>query len=463
MNILIVCSWALPHAGGINTYVNQLKQGLRLAGHTVDVFSPTPDGQGFYIPERVLFLEKSRIYPLIESKTNRFLDLTIPGVDPIIKHSEAERYCIEIAARYFGLDGYDLIHAQDIVSAHAFSRIKPVRTALVSTFHGCLAKEWFVKLKEMGLPEQDSNSPLWRYSALRETIGATVSDVTITPSLWLKKLFVEEFSVPEQKIVVCPYGIDVEQFHQRMQQNTGIVKNPKRKVFICPARFDAVKGHIYLLHAFAQLKAERSDWECWLVGDGALLEKMRETAKQLGIGDHMIFMGSREDVPSLIRLADFFVLPSIQDNQPFAVIEAQISGKPIIVSNAGGIPEMIEHLQTGLVFPAGDSNHLYFFLRIALENETLMRSLALRGQTRGNHKWALTTMTANLLPLYELARSINAEQVIHAETQKQNLHRGGGKWRITRKRRVGRKTSTKRLNRRLRAVRHSPQKRKRRT
>ncbi len=467
MKILIACNWVLPHAGGVNTYVSQLTKGLQHAGHQVDVFSPTPDSQGFYIPARGLMIEKIKLRPIIAEKTNRFLNHHLPGLDPWIQHSEIERYCMEAAAAYFGLSDYDIIHAQDIISAHALSRVKPSTTALVTTIHGCLAKEWFFKLKEMGLPEQDMTSPLWHYSALRENIGATVSDVTISPSLWLKQVMVQDFSVPEQSIVVSPYGIDINHFRLGMMRDTGIEKDPMKKVFICPARFDVVKGHIHLLHALAKLKTDRSDWVCWLVGDGSLGEELKQTAQWLGLGNHVVFLGNRDDVPALIRQADFFVLPSMQDNQPFAVIEALIAGKPVIVSDAGGIPEMVEHSQTGLIFPAGNSDQLHFLLRSAIEDETLFQSISRQAQERAEDYWSLQRMTSNLLELFELARSKYAGQGISLEPQpahedipqnviqdgqhKRNNRtrtRGGTKWHLVRRRSTSKRAVRRRIARR---------------
>ncbi|WP_186326165.1 glycosyltransferase family 4 protein [Paenibacillus sp. Y412MC10] len=441
MRILIACSWALPNAGGVNTYVNQLTKALQRAGHTTDIFSPTPDGQGFRISNKDLYIERGRLQSLIANQTHQYMDHHLPGIDPWIKQSEIDRYCMEAAIMYFGLEEYDMIHAQDIVSAHAMSRVKPPNTPLVTTIHGCLAKEVFVEWTEMGLPEQDQSSPLWRYCSLREYLGATVSDVTITPSQWLKDILVQEFSVPEHHVVVSPYGIDVDEFQQNMMRDVTIMKPTAKKVFMCPARFDAVKGHIYLLHALSKLKEERTDWVCWLVGDGSLRDKLKRAVQELGLTDHVTFLGKRDDIPELLRQADFIVLPSIQDNQPFAIIEAQVAGKPIITSNAGGIPEMIKNDSTGFVFRSGDSDQLYILLRSALENPAMFLFIANQAREQGEIYWSLPALTSRLHELYELARSKHLDQdneiAPDHDLQNQNTSEGGdGKWSSQRRRRL---------------------------
>lgn len=417
MRILIACMWALPHAGGVNTYVNQLVKGLQGAGHEVDIFSTTPDAQGFYIPSRNLSIDKSRLSPLIARQTDLYLDQLLPGIDPWIKQAEVDRLCMEAAALYFGLAEYDVIHAQDIVSAHAISRVKPAHIPLVTTIHGCLTKEWFVKLKELGLTDQNINSPLWYYSSLREYLGATVSDVTISPSQWLKNELVNDFAVPEECVTVSHYGIDIDEFQNKMLSEPTTIKPLAEKLFICPARFDIVKGHSTLIHAFARLKEERSDWVCWLVGDGFLREELIQLTNQFGLSNHILFWGHREDVPEMMQQADFVVLPSMQDNQPFAIIEAQIAGKPVITSDAGGIPEMVAHLQNGLVARMGDPEQLYACLRTALEEPELLSAMAEQSKAWGHSHWSLSSMISRVLELYESARSKHAEERLAFEAQ----------------------------------------------
>lgn len=430
MKILIVSSWGLPHVGGVNTFVNQLKKGLEQTGHEVDIFCKTPDGQGYYFPNKSLFLRKSKLLPPISEKVTRYFDLHLPGLDPWILMSEIDRYCFEAAASYFGLHKYDLIHTQDIISTHAISRIKPHKTPLVATIHGCLAMEWFVNLKEMGLPEQDQNSLLWHYSANREFIGGTSSDLTMIPSNWLKQTMSQGFTVPTEHLTIAPYGIDVDQFMQSMSLPTEILKPPDKKVIICPARLDIVKGHVHLLHALAKLKAERTDWVCWLVGNGQLEEELKRRTQLLGLDDHVLFLGGRGDVPALINQADLFVLPSVQDNQPYAVMEAQIAGKPVIVSNAGGIPEMVAHMLTGLVTQAGDSEQLYNHLKMALEDERLCQRLGGNAQLWARHYWSLPVMTARIVDVYQrVLEKYKHKESIKRKNRAKKKRKGVGRWR----------------------------------
>ncbi|WP_282942370.1 glycosyltransferase family 4 protein [Paenibacillus sp. RC67] len=410
MKILIVCSWGLPHVGGVSTYVDQLRKGLEREGHHVDLFCPTPDAQSYYVPSQSFVLEKNKIAPIISERANLFFDQHLPGLDPWIRTSEIDRYCLEIAAASWGLKQYDIIHAQDIISAHAISRVRPPGVALVTTMHGCLAMEWFVKLKEMGIPEQDRSSLLWHYSASREYIGATSSEVTITPSNWLKQLLIKDFQVPAHHLMVAPYGIDVDHLKQTVQNSSNITKPLGKKVILCSARFDVVKGHVHLLHALGKLAAERKDWVCWLAGDGALANEFKQLSQSLGLDQQVVFLGNRADVPALLKMADLFVLPSLQDNQPFAVMEAQIAGKPVLVSDAGGIPEMVADRLTGLISEAGNHEQLYQHLKMTLDDPGLCNRLGYHAQVWASKYWSLSAMTERNIRIYKRAIQINSQR-----------------------------------------------------
>ncbi|MBC8079280.1 MAG: glycosyltransferase family 4 protein [Gorillibacterium sp.] len=206
---------------------------------------------------------------------------------------------------------------------------------------------------------------------------------------------------------IVPNGFNIGEFIQRMNAYTEVCHPPDRKVIICPARFDVVKGHIYLIRALAKLKRERSDWVCWLVGDGGRDFELRELTKVHGIEEHIVFHGLRSDVPALLKQADVFVLPSLQDNHPFAVMEAQVAGKTVIVSDAGGMPEMVKHNENGLVFPVGDDEQLYQHLRSVLNDQAICDRLSNQAQSWGKHRWSLDTMMAQVSSVYESAQHHN--------------------------------------------------------
>ncbi|MCR8636080.1 glycosyltransferase family 4 protein [Paenibacillus radicis (ex Xue et al. 2023)] len=398
-------SWGLPLVGGIQTHLHYLKQGLEQQGHIVDILSKTPDESGWYIvnkPETVLV--KSSIQPMIRVKLEHYWEERFPVLHPMIKELELDRCCYEVAAAYFNVKKYDLLHAHDVVSAKALARVKHSGTALVTTLHGCLATEWFSQLKEAGrLPEADPTGELWSYTMLREQQGVMCSDAVISPTQWLKNTMMQHFHIPGERMHIASYGMDIDSFLGQLEKRTDIKRPEGKKVIICTARFDVVKGHMNLLKSLSRLKGERRDWVCWLAGEGALEGKLREATEALGLKDHILFLGNRHDVPALLKLSDLFVFPSLQDNHPQAVMEAQVAGVALVVSDAGGIPEMVTHRQTGLMFSAGNEEQLLQQLRAALSSSALCSSLAAQARNWGRERWSLQRMVDPTLAIYRKA------------------------------------------------------------
>lgn len=395
MRILLATYWHLPHVGGVSAYVSDLQRKLVNIGHEVDVLAHHPDMKKYYMLNNGRFLEKSIVKELIYEKVLGLFNHDLPQVDDWIRWREIERYSYEAAATAFGLARYDVIHSQDIVSTRALWRVKPKDVPLIATIHGCLATEYLVSGEI-----QDRDSLPWAYAATEEYYGATSSETTIVPTDWLKRLYIDQFKVPEDHLQVIPYGMDIDRFLQKAGQQPK--PTATKKVISCPARLVPVKGHKHLLDALARLRDERTDWVCWVIGDGPLRIELEQQRHQLELDDHVIFFGDRQDVPSLLRQTDIFVLPSRQDNQPFSIMEAQITGTPVVVSDAGGIPEMVVHGQTGLISPAGDPERLYQNLKKMVADEEFRKEIAQRGKERGMVQWDLETMVTRTLDVYHM-------------------------------------------------------------
>lgn len=120
------------------------------------------------------------------------------------------------------------------------------------------------------------------------------------------------------------------------------------------ANFKAHKGYPTLLRAAVRVRDEVPDVRFVLVGQGPLEPEIRRLASELGLKDTVIFAGYREDVPRVAATFDAFVLASQHEGLSIALIEAMALGKPVVVTNAGGLAEVVEHQKEGLLVPAGD-------------------------------------------------------------------------------------------------------------
>lgn len=399
MKILLATFWLVPHVGGVWNFMQQIKRRLEAIGHEVDLMGNSPDYAKFHIVNRGLELSKETIRPLLLSKLNA-ANAPLLHMDPIVQQYEFDRYSMELSAAFFGLDRYDIIHTQDIFSTRALSRAKPRKTPLIAHIHGSVADEMMTHFRRnpgLGIHE---GSPAWKYFRSIEHYGASSTTLTITANKWQKQKLVNEFGVPEHLVTSFPYGLDTEAFWQKVRSGTDFARPPGKKVIICPARLVFVKGIDVLISALAILKHSRQDWVCWIVGDGDDRAQLESQAASLGLYHDVWFLGQRHDVAALLAQSDIFVHSCIHDNQPFSVMEAQIAGVPPLVSNAGGLPEMVEHGATGLISPVRDATTLSEQLKLLLEHEDYRLQLGRNAQAWGTEHWSLDRMIERLLAIY---------------------------------------------------------------
>ena len=398
MKILLATYWPIPHVGGVWSYLKQLASALESYGHEVDIlgFDEENLSVGLYNQGRVI--QREKIIPIINANLN---EKNYPEMyaNFLVKWTEFQRYVYELSAAYFGLDKYDLIHTQDVISTYCLSRIKPKDTPLIATIHGSVAHE--IRLQLETVHKSDTSELARAYYDVLENKGATSANVTIVCNQWLKKILTNEFNVPEQQIKVLHYGFDTEQFLLKSRQQSTMLRPDNKKVILYAGRLVELKGVNFLISALRDLKEIRDDWVCWIAGTGEQEAELKAQASSLGLDHHIIFLGKRDDVPSLLKQTDIFVLPTLIENQPISVIEAQIAGKAVIASDVGGIPEVIEHGVTGLLTPAKNTAMLTNNLNLLLSNNKLRKLLGSNAKKWGMTHWSIDSGMLKLMEIYK--------------------------------------------------------------
>jgi glycosyltransferase involved in cell wall biosynthesis len=401
MRILLATYFVMPDTGGVQVYVEALKQGLERLGHQVDLLAHHPDYDRYYMVGTDRTFYKSNVMPYVDRKIRPYFNETFPELDRNCVEMELGRYCYELGAAYMGLGHYDVIHTQDVFSTMAMYRVKSDRTALIASIHGEIVKE----MMHSGTVTKDEGVG-WNYVSSLVYYAAVCSDTTVVASQWLKDMMASDFGVPYEHMSILPNGINMDAFAARAEGLTDIRAIGGRKVLICPARLDPVKGHRVLIDALNIVKSQRTDWECWIVGDGATRAALEEQVNSLGLSGHVQFLGNRSDVPQLMKQSDLLVMASLQDNFPYAAIEAQISGKPCVVSDAGGIPEIVQHGETGLVSPVGNASAMANNINRLLEDDAVRKAMGESARRHGLAYWSSDRMVAETVALYERVLAI---------------------------------------------------------
>jgi glycosyltransferase involved in cell wall biosynthesis len=198
------------------------------------------------------------------------------------------------------------------------------------------------------------------YHALDRAVLRRSADVIIAVSRRMAEELRESGFRPT--MVTCIHnGVDVRQVRatrsrDEVRRELGI----DRDVLLIgtAGRLSPVKGQAGLLRAGARILQSGRPVELLIVGDGPLGSQLLSTAVELGIDDACHFIGPRSDVFDLIAAMDIFVLPSLNEGIPMALLEAMTLGTPVVAASVGGIPEVIQHRINGLLVPAGDDGGL---------------------------------------------------------------------------------------------------------
>jgi glycosyltransferase involved in cell wall biosynthesis len=200
----------------------------------------------------------------------------------------------------------------------------------------------------------------------------------IAPSRYLREMFVAEGYSPERVVYLPPFvenGDDPGRAGARAREDTSAVWLPDRYVLYF-GRLGAEKGLITLLEAIS-----RVDVPLVVCGTGPLRRALEERAARVA-GGRVHFTGhlEKQELAGIVRRAAAVVLPSMcAENAPYTVLEAMAAGVPAIVSNTGGLPELVR-AGGGMVFAAGNAPELATRIRELWENPALGEEIGLRGK-----------------------------------------------------------------------------------
>lgn len=171
-------------------------------------------------------------------------------------------------------------------------------------------------------------------------------------SLWLT----EKVSIPAHKVATIPNGVDSARFG-------GVGRSDARRRLGIPAdhvvvgtvgRLDPVKDQASLVKAFAALRPARPGALLVIAGDGPCRAELTHLISGLGLENHVLLLGERQDIPELMAAMDLFVLPSIAEGMSNTVLEAMATGLPVVATRIGGNPELVEDGLTGRLVPPLD-------------------------------------------------------------------------------------------------------------
>ena len=177
----------------------------------------------------------------------------------------------------------------------------------------------------------------------------------------------------------------------------------EEQVILCIGRMSAEKGHADLLQAIALLRqrAELPAFRVVFLGDGPEREKLESAAERLGVAFRCHFAGHRNELAPWYGLAAIMALPSHSEGSPNVVLEAMAAGVPVVATNVGGVPELLEDGISGIMVPSRDPIRMADALSRLLLDEELRRRLARAAQQHVSSTFTREVHRASLARFYE--------------------------------------------------------------
>lgn len=235
------------------------------------------------------------------------------------------------------------------------------------------------------------------------------------------RALVEVDGFNSQRLSIVRNGIDLSRYaardsRHRICQRLGIA--PERHYVSAIARFHPVKDHATLLRAFAELVKRRADTDLLLAGDGPQRQEMERLSHHLEIDSRVHFLGMQPEVQPVLQISDVFCLTSLSEAASLTILEAMASGIPVVATDVGGNPEMIENGVEGLLVPRGDPSAVASAMTMILEDRSLRERMAKAGPERVRKEFQLERTVENYWQLYKrLARVERA-----AEQPRREVH-----------------------------------------
>ena len=292
---------------------------------------------------------------------------------------------------------FDVIHAHDWLVAYSAKSIKEsYNIPLISTIHETESG------RNSGIHDETQ-----RYINDSEWMLTYESSEVIVNSNYMKNEVQRLFGLPYDKINVIPNGVNLQLF-----SNVNIDYDFRRqyamdneKIILYVGRLVYEKGIQNLIAAMPKVLDRYHDSKLIICGRGGMIDELREQVKYLGIENKVYFAGycDSKKMQKMYKCADVAVFPSTYEPFGIVAIESMLSGTPTIVSDVGGLNEIIEHGVTGMKSYAGNANSIADSVLALLFDPKLCVNISQNAikKVKENYNWS--KITDSTYYVYQLA------------------------------------------------------------
>ena len=360
---VLMLSWEYPphFVGGLGKHVGDLVPALDRLGIAVHVVTPTAHGDAGCDRHGQLCLHRINV---ASHCGDSFYDY--------VRHVNA--VLSEAARRVVAEEGpFDLIHTHDWLTCGAATELKhATKRPLVGTIHATergrgRGQLYGQQAERINTTEWQLSYESWRVICCANYMAGEIHDY---------------FGTPADKIDVIPNGVDPTPFQALEGQDLSEVRqryaDPHDRIIFFVGRLVHEKGVETLIRSAPAVLAAVPQARYVIAGRGPESEHLGRVVQELGVGDRVLLAGfiSDDERNRLFRLADCAVFPSLYEPFGIVALEAMASHCPVVVSEVGGLREVVRHAETGITIYPGDANSCAWGIRHTLEQREWARQRA---------------------------------------------------------------------------------------
>ncbi|AGK98031.1 glycosyltransferase family 4 protein [Clostridium pasteurianum] len=386
---IVMLSWEYPpkNIGGLSNHVHNLSRALTLLGHEIHVItceegtSPVEENDDGIIVHRVTPYKIDT-----EDFTKWIMQLNFSMIEE----------CIRIIRK---IGKIDIIHAHDWLSAYSAKALKwSFNIPMVSTIHAT----------EEGR-NNGIRTDMQRYISSTEWLLTYESWKIISCSNYMKEQIISNFKVADDKIWVVPNGVDSKGFDfefNPLEFRRNYALDDEKIIFFI-GRHVFEKGIQLLIDAAPRIIAEYSKAKFVIAGTGPMTEELKYKVKQIGLENKILFSGymNNEIKSKLYRVANIAVFPSLYEPFGIVALEAMAAGCPIVVSDTGGLSELVKHRVNGMKMINGLVESLKDNVLALLQDNELCERIKEKAKESVKEKYTWEEVAKLTTKMYTLVKS----------------------------------------------------------
>ncbi len=255
---------------------------------------------------------------------------------------------------------------------------------------------WFVFLKKCFRNSYGASLLVWWEACLHKYLKTYTKNVDLfhAPSAFLASR-IAALGLSDKQIKVLPYTLDVDAFAPA---------RGKGDYFVYIGRLSVEKGVLFLLEVMKRVKSG----QLYIIGTGPLKEELSTLIRRENIQNtSLLGYKSGDTLKNLVANARFMVLPSLcHDNSPLAIYEALSMAKPVVASNMGGIPELVEHGENGFIFQAGNADECAHKIEMLQQNPHLLVRMGKNARQKAERLFGFEQHYKRIIDLYAMTKRL---------------------------------------------------------